>query len=222
MQKIRQLKRFNPKEGDPYFDLNISLSSELNKIKNNFIDKKILDIGSGEVPFSEFYEGLNVHTCDIQQNSQNTIDFIIKVDEVLPFKNECYDVIFIFDVLEHIRDDVSFILDCKRILRKDGIIVSNTPFMYRFHEEPYDYRRYTPSGLKYIFEDVGKFKIKKLIPLGSVFFSASTLILERDFKLSLLRKVVYKIILFILNKLKSFDEVSSRSPFSYFVYAKKN
>ncbi len=221
MQENRQSKRFNPLKSDHYYDLNISLTKELIKLKDNFYNKRILDIGAGEIPFDEYYKGLNVETVDIQQNSQNTIDYIMEVDGALPFEDNSYDVIFIFDVLEHIEDDRFFILECNRILKKGGLIVSNTPFMYRFHEEPYDYRRYTPSGLKYIFETVGGFKLDYTLPIGSLFFSTSKMILEKDFQVSFFRKIVYKILVKWLSLFNSFNEVSSRSPFSYFVYARK-
>ena len=221
MEECRQLRRFNPLKSDCYYDLNKSLTEELTKIKKNFGKKRVLDIGAGEIPFLEYYKGLNVETADIQQNSQNTINHLIKAGEGLPFEDGSYDVIFIFDVLEHIADDKFFIKECSRILTERGVIVSNTPFMYRFHEEPYDYRRYTPSGLKYIFETVGGFKIKKITPIGSVFFSASKLILERDFKLSLFRRVVYRFVAILLLKFNIFKEVSMRNPLSYFVYVEK-
>ena len=222
MEENRQAKRFNPLKSDHYYDLNLSLSEELTKLKSKFYNKKILDIGAGEIPFSEYYKGLNVETVDIQQNSQNTIDHIMDVDGTLPFKDNSFDVIFIFDVLEHVQNDTIFIKECNRILNSGGFIISNTPFMYRFHEEPYDFRRYTPSGLKYIFETVGEFDIQDITPIGSLFFCSSKMLLEKDFNLSFSRKIVYKLIVTLLITFKLHEEVSYRSPFSYFVYAIKN
>ena len=98
MEIIRQKSRFFPKKGSSYYDLNTSLSEHLVANKNKFINKKILDIGAGEIPFKDFYKDLDVTTCDIQNNSSGTIDHIIEVDKPLPFDDNSYEVIFLFDV----------------------------------------------------------------------------------------------------------------------------
>lgn len=48
-------------------------------------------------------------------------------DRSLPFKKKIFDVVVIFDFLERIRDDESFIEECHRILQPDGKIVIVVP-----------------------------------------------------------------------------------------------
>ena len=221
MEIIRQKSRFFPPKGSNYYELNTSLSENLVANKNKFINKKILDIGAGEIPFYEFYKDLDVTTCDIQNNSTGTIDDIIKVDGLLPYEDNSFDVIFLFDVLEHIKHDIKFLLECNRVLTSKGIIVVSVPFMYRFHEIPYDYRRYTPSGLEVTFNDSG-FKIIELKNVGSFIFTAQTMLLEHQVKINnLFRKIILKVVVKLLDFIKIRSEISKVAPFNFFCIAQK-
>jgi len=221
MEIARQKSRYYPKKGSNYYDLNTSLSQFLDEFKPRFIGKNILDIGAGEIPFIDYYEGLNVKTCDIQNNSNNSIDYIIVPGEKLPFQNQTVDVIFLFDVLEHIENDIFFLSECNRILSNDGLIVANIPFMYRFHEIPHDYRRYTPSGLKSIFEISG-FDLIETRSIGSIYFVAQTFLLEHQVAINnYFRKIILKIIIILLKFINQQKNISLVSPFSIFCIAKK-
>ena len=165
---------------------------------------------------------MDVTTCDIQQNSQGTIDHIISPGTSLPWPNNEFDVIFLFDVLEHVKDDIAFIKECSRLLTPNGILVMSIPFMYRFHEQPYDYRRYTPSGITYLLSDVGGLKVDSIEPLGSVLFVISQLLSERGFPLFGLRKVLYALLSRLLSVFKMSSEISYEAPFGYFVLASMN
>lgn len=184
--------------------------------------KKILDVGAGEIPFNPFYNSftLDVKTCDIQQNSKNTIDVIIPTDGSLPFAASKFDVILLMDVLEHVENDQKLISECERILTKGGIVIGNVPFLYRFHEEPYDYRRYTPSGLKLLFEKSENFQVIKIKPLGSHYFVAERILSEINFKVGGIKRLYLALLRFILRFGPSKD-ISFNSPFSYFFIIKK-
>lgn len=54
------------------------------------------------------------------------------------------------DVIEHIEDFDSVLLDLYRMLKKGGKLYISVPFLYREHESPNDYYRFTSYGLKKI------------------------------------------------------------------------
>lgn len=221
MEIERQKTRFFPSKGANYFDLNTTLSEYLLEIKPLLIGKKIIDIGAGEIPFLDYYKDLDVTTCDIQNNSTNTIDHIIFPDTILPFDDNSFNVILLMDVLEHIKNDVFFLSECNRILKNDGLLIASVPFMYRYHEIPYDFRRYTPSGLKNVLEE-SKFQLDTLKNMGSVIFSAETILLEHQVKIShFLRKIIFKLILVMLKVIRKRGEISDVAPFAFFFIAKK-
>ncbi len=218
----RQINRYHPHSGEIYYELNEAISKKLDALRPSFENIKILDIGAGEIPFEKFYRGLNVVTCDVQQNSKGSIIHIIDTSGRLPFANDEYEAIFLFDVLEHVKYDHVFIRECYRILKPGGLIVANVPFMYRFHEEPHDYRRYTPSGIKYLLGEVSDFIIEKLEPIGSTLFVMEHVASENDFKLQGWRKLLHVLIYRLLRILRNPDEISYGSPFSYFFVARKS
>ncbi len=83
------------------------------------------------------------------------------------FKN-----ILAFNILEHIHND-SFALDeLKKLLKKKGKLYISTPFLYRYHQAPKDYKRYTLEYFEKILKNK-KFKIKRKISFGTGPFLAS-------------------------------------------------
>jgi ubiquinone/menaquinone biosynthesis C-methylase UbiE len=62
--------------------------------------------------------------------------------DMLPFKDGCFDQVFMVDILEHVRNDGEALLEGRRVLRVDGLLEISTPtpvfplvFGRRFHEE---------------------------------------------------------------------------------------
>jgi hypothetical protein len=45
--------------------------------------------------------------------------------------------------------------ECARLLRFDGELVLSVPFYWPLHEEPHDYRRFTPQGLRRVLRATG-------------------------------------------------------------------
>lgn len=43
------------------------------------------------------------------------------------YKNESFDVITVFELIEHITDPVSLLRECSRILKPNGVLILNTP-----------------------------------------------------------------------------------------------
>ena len=161
-------------------DNNIWVNWRFNVIKNIILNNKIslkkkmlcADIGSGKGNFSKRLESISSFSVDrFDVDQKNKIfksrgkfylhDITIKNKK---FKNK-YDIIFLLDVLEHIKDDASFIKDCKYYLKKDGILILNVPSIPQLFSK-YDVavghiRRYNVFTLSKIMKK-NKFKIVKM------------------------------------------------------------
>ena len=65
----------------------------------------------------------------------------------LPFRDETFDVVFMLDVLEHIKKQDKAILEMKRVLKKNGYLLITSPalqFMWTKHDSRQGhYRRYS-------------------------------------------------------------------------------
>jgi SAM-dependent methyltransferase len=76
-----------------------------------------------------------------------------------PFDDELFDLIVMFDVLEHIEDDVGSIEVVRRHLNPSGWVVVTVPafqFLWSdFDERRHHFRRYTPARLNEIFVGAG-------------------------------------------------------------------
>ena len=62
----------------------------------------------------------------------------------MPFKE--IDLVIIQAVLEHVMYPNKVVSEIYRVLKNDGLIYSETPFMQQVHEGPYDFSRFTESG----------------------------------------------------------------------------
>jgi SAM-dependent methyltransferase len=114
----------------------------------------LADLGCGNVPFYEAYKSLvSDNICVDWPNSahQNQyLDCTCDLNQPLPFQEASFDTIIISEVLEHIANPEMIWSEMARTLKHNGKILLSVPFLYRIHEAPYDYYRYTEFALRYL------------------------------------------------------------------------
>jgi SAM-dependent methyltransferase len=71
--------------------------------------------------------------------------------ELAPLRDGCFDLILSTEMLEHCPEPARVADESHRLLRKGGVLVLTTPFVYIVHGWPEDYYRFTASGLKHLF-----------------------------------------------------------------------
>ncbi|MBY0380748.1 MAG: methyltransferase domain-containing protein [Xanthobacteraceae bacterium] len=69
----------------------------------------------------------------------------------LPFRDEMFDGVWIQAVLEHVLDPSVVVNEIYRVLKPNGIVYADTPFIQQVHEEAYDFTRFTLSGHRWLF-----------------------------------------------------------------------
>jgi SAM-dependent methyltransferase len=130
---------------------NCSRFLKLVKEKNKY--PKILVIGGAEkgASTSELWESeqLEIHSIDIYQTE--TVDIICDA-HYLPLMTNSYDGVWIQAVLEHVVEPQKVVNEIYRVLKSDGIIYAETPFMQQVHEGSYDFTRFTVLGHRYLFK----------------------------------------------------------------------
>jgi len=70
---------------------------------------------------------------------------------VIPFADQTFDGVIIQAVLEHVVNPFRCVEEIWRVLKKNGIIYSDTPFMQQVHEGRYDFTRFTHLGHRFLF-----------------------------------------------------------------------
>jgi SAM-dependent methyltransferase len=93
------------------------------------------------------------------------VDVFSDLNQGLALESGIFDTVLLTDVLEHIYSPGRLLSEIHRVLKKGGRAVIAVPFIYRIHEEPHDYFRYTEYALKRMCEEAG-LRIIKLEPYG--------------------------------------------------------
>jgi SAM-dependent methyltransferase len=138
----------------------------------------VLDYGAGNSPYREYISCDRFVTADVSQNLAGNIDNLLVPGERLAVEAASFDVVLLLDVLEHVPDPNFVLEEIKRVLKANGRLFISVPFLYREHETPYDFGRYTVFGMhELITRQQGK--IVRLSKAGNVLYTLISLFLER-------------------------------------------
>ncbi|MEL6899196.1 MAG: class I SAM-dependent methyltransferase, partial [Planctomycetota bacterium] len=74
----------------------------------------------------------------------------------LPFADESVDGVIVQAVLEHVLDPHRCVAEIHRVLRADGLVYSDTPFMQQVHGRQFDFTRFTRLGHRRLFRRFAK------------------------------------------------------------------
>lgn len=154
--------------------LGISQNKSLCRILQNFYSKKITVHGNviefGATPNSNknfihimkkkkieriFYSDKHIKNKDIINADLN---------KNISIKKNFFNTVLLFNVLEHITDTENAKNQISKILKKNGLLIGSSPFLYRFHAAPSDYLRFTKPYFNQLFNK--SFKIIKIENVG--------------------------------------------------------
>lgn len=134
------------------------LSSCINNLDHDEIG---LNIGAGGSRY-----GPKIVNLDIRFNKFLNI---CADTEDLPFKQSTFSLVISQETLEHIRHPNQAILEMYRVLKKDGTLYCQIPFIIGFHSRPNDFWRFTSEGLRELFTTYG-FKCEEVtVAVGPAF-----------------------------------------------------
>jgi ubiquinone/menaquinone biosynthesis C-methylase UbiE len=127
----------------------------------------VLIIGSGTLGsgIESFYNKHNFFGIDIYDSLY--VDLICDAHN-LPIKSNIFDVVVIQAVLEHVLEPKKVVNEIYRVLKVNGLVYAETPFMQQVHEGKYDFTRWTLNGHNFLFKD---FKLLKFGAIGGPFLS---------------------------------------------------
>lgn len=165
----------------------------------------VADLGSGPLRHAK-----DLLCCD-GVNYEN-VDLVTDLEQLPINANSC-DGIMSIAVLEHVTDPRAHVAEMARILKPGGRVLCLIPFLQGYHASPYDFQRFTSSGMKHLFRD---FEIVSVDPADG---PTSALIWTFQewlaMVLSLGIRPVYKAIFpltYLLSPLKIFDVVLRHHP----------
>lgn len=118
----------------------------------------LVDLGCGNAPYKEFFLQYAQKYVGVDwTNSLHNFkaDVVSNLNEKIDLVDAYADTIVSFSVLEHLCEPQLFLNESYRVLKDGGTMILGVPWMWQVHEAPHDYFRYTPYGLKYLFEKAG-------------------------------------------------------------------
>jgi SAM-dependent methyltransferase len=121
---------------------------------------KVVDVGCGGQPYRALFpagvEYVGIDIADAAENfGYDTSDTVYFDGGEWPKQAANADLVLCTEVLEHVSNPAKFLEQAFRTLRPGGILVGTVPFAARWHFIPYDYWRFTPSGLKQLLQEAG-------------------------------------------------------------------
>jgi SAM-dependent methyltransferase len=118
---------------------------------------RVLDIGAGDGPYRELFDRCEYVTVDWSnsphENASQT-DVTASAD-ALPIGDVSFDAALSTQVLEHVRAPLDVLREAYRVLRVGGAMLVTVPFVWEEHEQPFDFQRFSSSGVKNVLELAG-------------------------------------------------------------------
>lgn len=143
--------------GLPSLSLNVAANSNYAKFEKllcEYNDKpKILVVGGGIVGqgMECIIKNKNIEFIEIDVSFGPQTKVIADAHDI-PLDSESVDGVIVQAVLEHVVDPVRVVEQIYRVLKRNGLVYAETPFMQQVHLQPYDFQRFTHLGHRLLFK----------------------------------------------------------------------
>ena len=135
----------------------------------------VLDAGAGECRFKPMFRHASYVGVDFAQGDPawdySKLDVIARLED-LPFPNASFDHVLSIVVLEHTPRPARVIEEARRVLKEGGSLHMIVPHMWEEHQKPYDFFRFTSSGIRLLMEEAG-LRVTRIEPVGGFFWQLS-------------------------------------------------
>ena len=117
--------------------------------------QRLIDFGCGNMPYRPLFEPFveEYIGCDLPGNE--LAERIMKAPNCLPIAANEADAVLSSQVLEHVSEPAEYLTEAYRVLRDNGLLILSTHGLWRYHPDPFDFWRWTCSGLRKQIESVG-------------------------------------------------------------------
>jgi SAM-dependent methyltransferase len=123
----------------------------------------LLDVGCGDKPYQMLFRPYVTNYVGVEHSATFTQTNASKEGRpdllydglAMPFSDCQFDTVLNVQVLEHTPEPQMLVDEMARLLRPGGTLILIAPFSFRLHEEPFDYFRYSPHGLRAMLKKSG-------------------------------------------------------------------
>jgi SAM-dependent methyltransferase len=156
------------KNGYSMFAIRESLLNAAKELQTR-ISGDVIDLGCGDMPYKKLLMSSGKITSykgvDIKSDIYNKIPPDYFWDgQTIPLNDNSADWVIATEFFEHYFDTQSILKEIKRVLRPGGKIFFTVPFVWNYHETPYDEYRFTKYSLEkhFLKADFSNIEIKAL------------------------------------------------------------
>lgn len=140
----------------PQISRNIKGRENYHKLAKLLLDQsntpKVLVIGGSIL--GKGMEAITAHPCIELVDSDVTFGprtALVCDAHNVPFEDNSFDGVIVQAVLEHVVDPWQSVEEIHRVLKEDGLVYAETPFMQQVHMGRYDFTRFTHLGHRRLF-----------------------------------------------------------------------
>jgi len=135
----------------PSLSKDFSFDKRYKKLAEKFNEKSILVIGAGDKVdfYNKMFKDNLVITSDVHM--QFFPDVVFDSHQI-PFKDASFDFVIASQVLEHTFKPWEVANELQRVTKIDGRLLIEIPFNFPYHSPPYDFFRFTYTGLRSLFQ----------------------------------------------------------------------
>jgi len=185
------------------------------ELSHHTLSGHVLDVGAGIRPeyhaLFQQHDNTRIESVDMRVGD-TTIDF---EKDRLPYDDDSFQSVLVFNVLEHIYNHQFFVSELHRIAMQEGTVIGFVPFFIQYHPDPHDYFRYTQEALERIFTDAGFTNIVVTCIGGGPFLvNFNTIVLSLPRLVRLFAYPVYALCDRIFVFLR--PQITARFPLGYF------
>ena len=124
------------------------------------IEGDVLEIGTGSgygieliAPHAKKFVTIDKFMAEGDRALPDNVEFRQATVPPLPFESESFDYVILFQVIEHIKEDIDFVREIHRVLRPGGKVIITTPNApMSLTRNPWHVREYKPEELHNLFE----------------------------------------------------------------------
>lgn len=117
---------------------------------------RVLIVGGGSIGqgMDPFYSDPRIELVSFDIYASPFVQFVADAHSI-PLPENYFDAVIIQAVLEHVLLPDMVVSEIYRVLKRNGIVYAETPFLQHVHEGAYDFTRFTESGHRYLFKKFG-------------------------------------------------------------------
>lgn len=150
-----------------YFELattNLSLARAVREAVEEAVQGRALDAGAGRQAYRGIIARRAASYESLDRDAALDPDHVGDAEDI-PLPDASFDAVVCTQVIQHTPQPWRAVAEMARVLRPGGRLVLTAPHLVWLHNEPYDYFRFTPHGLRHMAEQAG-LVVERVEPVG--------------------------------------------------------